>query len=103
MILIPNEDQRSKDYAHIADRYRPSHADYTYQIKYGLRDYRGGGRSSARETAARVAAGAIAKLFLRHQQISVNAYVSQVGSLRLEKNYRELDFTQTEGQYRALP
>ena len=96
MILIPNEDQRSKDYSHIADRYRPSHADYTYQIKYGLRDYRGGGRSSARETAARVAAGAVAKLFLQDKKISVNAYVSQVGPLRLEKNYRELDFTQTE-------
>ncbi len=96
MILIPNEDQRSKDYSHIADRYRPSHADYTYQIKYGQRDYRGGGRSSARETAARVAAGAVAKLFLQHKNIEINAYVSQVGSLRLEKPYRELDFTQTE-------
>lgn len=103
MILIPNEDQRSKDYSHIADRYRPSHADYTYQIKYGLRDYRGGGRSSARETAARVAAGAIAKLFLQHKNISVDAYVSQVGSLRLEKNYRELDFTQTEDNIVRCP
>lgn len=64
-ILIPNEDQRSKDYSHIADKYRPSHADFTYQQKYGIRDYRGGGRSSARETAARVAAGAVAKLFLK--------------------------------------
>ena len=63
MILIPNEDQRSKDYAHIADKFRPSHADYTYHAKYGIRDYRGGGRSSARETAARVAAGAVAKAF----------------------------------------
>lgn len=103
MILIPNEDQRSKDYAHIADRYRPSHADYTYQIKYGLRDYRGGGRSSARETAARVAAGAIAKLFLRDRNISVNAYVSQVGPLRLEKHYRELDFAQTESNMVRCP
>ena len=60
-IVIPNEDQRSKDYSHIQDKFRPSHADYTYQVKYGIRDYRGGGRSSARETAARVAAGAIAK------------------------------------------
>ncbi len=103
MILIPNEDQRSKDYSHIADRYRPSHADYTYQIKYGLRDYRGGGRSSARETAARVAAGAIAKLFLRDKKISVNAYVSQVGSLRLEEDYRELDFAQTESNIVRCP
>ncbi|WDF70137.1 chorismate synthase [Sphingobacterium oryzagri] len=80
-ILIPNEDQRSKDYSHIADKYRPSHADYTYQQKYGIRDYRGGGRSSARETAARVAAGAIAKLFLKTQGIEIFAHVSAVGSL----------------------
>jgi chorismate synthase len=103
MILIPNEDQRSKDYSHIADRYRPSHADYTYQIKYGLRDYRGGGRSSARETAARVAAGAVAKLFLQDKNISVNAYVSQVGPLQLEKNYRELDFAGTENNIVRCP
>ena len=103
MILIPNEDQRSKDYSHIADRYRPSHADYTYQIKYGLRDYRGGGRSSARETAARVAAGAVAKLFLQDKKISVNAYVSQVGTLRLEKNYQELDFSETESNMVRCP
>ena len=103
MILIPNEDQRSKDYSHIADSYRPSHADYTYQIKYGLRDYRGGGRSSARETAARVAAGAIAKLFLRHKHITVNAYVSQVGTLRLEKSYRALDLSKTENNIVRCP
>ena len=64
-IVIENQDQRSKDYSHIAEAFRPSHADYTYEVKYGNRDYRGGGRSSARETAARVAAGAIAKLFLK--------------------------------------
>lgn len=81
-ILIPNEDQRSKDYSHIADKYRPSHADYTYQQKYGIRDYRGGGRSSARETAARVAAGAIAKLYLRSQGIEIFAHVSSVGTLQ---------------------
>ncbi|RZF61581.1 chorismate synthase [Sphingobacterium corticibacterium] len=80
-ILIPNEDQRSKDYSHIADKYRPSHADYTYQQKYGIRDYRGGGRSSARETAARVAAGAIAKLYLESQGIEIFAHVSAVGTL----------------------
>ncbi len=95
-IYIPNEDQRSKDYSHIADKFRPSHADYTYHAKYGVRDYRGGGRSSARETAARVAAGAVAKLFLKHKGIDVQAYVSQVGSLRLEKPYTQLDFSQTE-------
>jgi len=81
-ILIPNEDQRSKDYAHIADKYRPSHADYTYQQKYGIRDYRGGGRSSARETAARVAAGAIAKLFLNRHRIEIFAHVASVGHLQ---------------------
>src|SRR5690606_38046132 len=80
-ILIPNEDQRSKDYSHIADKYRPSHADYTYQQKYGIRDYRGGGRSSARETAARVAAGAMAKLYLKSQGIEIFAHVSAVGTL----------------------
>lgn len=80
-ILIPNEDQRSKDYSHIADKYRPSHADYTYQQKYGIRDYRGGGRSSARETAARVAAGAIAKLYLKSEGIDIFAHVSAVGVL----------------------
>lgn len=96
MILIPNEDQRSKDYSHIADKFRPSHADYTYHTKYGVRDYRGGGRSSARETAARVAAGAVAKLLLKHKGININAYVSQVGALKLEKPYQELDFSKTE-------
>ncbi|MEM8967079.1 MAG: chorismate synthase [Bacteroidota bacterium] len=95
-IYIPNEDQRSKDYSHIADKFRPSHADYTYHTKYGVRDYRGGGRSSARETAARVAAGAVAKLFLKEKGIDVQAYVSQVGNLQLEKHYSELDFSQTE-------
>jgi chorismate synthase len=95
-MLIPNEDQRSKDYDHIAAAYRPSHADYTWQAKYGFRDYRGGGRSSARETAARVAAGAIAKLILQQQGISVQAYVSQVGALALALPYQALDLSQTE-------
>ncbi|MEJ5052973.1 chorismate synthase [Sphingobacterium sp. MYb382] len=80
-ILIPNEDQRSKDYSHISDKFRPSHADYTYQQKYGIRDYRGGGRSSARETAARVAAGAVAKLFLKQHGIEIFAHVSAVGQI----------------------
>jgi chorismate synthase len=95
-IVIYNEDQRSKDYSHIADKYRPSHADYTYQMKYGVRDYRGGGRSSARETAARVAAGAVAKMLLRTAGIEVNAYVSQVGTLKTPKSYKELDFNEIE-------
>jgi len=77
-MIILNENQRSGDYSHIKDSYRPSHADYTYDAKYGFRDYRGGGRSSARETAARVAAGAIAKQMLKHFGIEVLAYVSRV-------------------------
>jgi chorismate synthase len=80
-MLIPNEDQRSKDYTHNVDVFRPSHADYTYQTKYGIRDHRGGGRSSARETAARVAAGALAKLLLKTQGIEVLAHVSSVGTI----------------------
>lgn len=95
-ILIRNEDQKSKDYSHIADKFRPSHADYTFQAKYGIRDYRGGGRSSARETVARVAAGAIAKLLLKHYDITCESYVSQVGALRLEKNYQALDLSKSE-------
>ncbi|MGK0138707.1 MAG: chorismate synthase [Algoriphagus sp.] len=90
-LVIHNEDQRSKDYGHIVDRFRPSHADYTYAAKYGHRDYRGGGRSSARETAARVAAGAIAKTILSEMGIEIAAYVNQVGKLKLDKPYQELD------------
>ena len=89
-MIIMNSDARSKDYSHIADKFRPSHADYTFQAKYGLRDYRGGGRSSARETAARVAAGAVAKLFLKQQGIDVFAYVSQVGKLQMSKSYHQI-------------
>jgi chorismate synthase len=95
-ILIPNADQKSKDYAHIADQFRPSHADYTYFEKYGHRDYRGGGRSSARETAARVAGGAIAKQLLVTKGISIQAYVSQVGALSLEKSYNKLNLDLAE-------
>ena len=95
-LVIMNTDQKSKDYSHISDKFRPSHADYTYFEKFGTRDYRGGGRSSARETAARVAAGSIAKMLLKHYGISVQAYVSQVGDLKLEKTYQELDLNKTE-------
>lgn len=95
-LLIWNEDAKSKDYSHIADKFRPSHADYTYQQKYGYRDYRGGGRSSARETAARVAGGSLAKQFLNTLNIQVFAYVSQVGPLKLEKSYLDLDLSQTD-------
>lgn len=95
-MVIMNEDQRSKDYGHIADKFRPSHADFTYTTKYGIRDYRGGGRSSARETAARVAAGAVAKLLLRKLGVEVYAYVKQVGKLKLEKPYWELDLSKID-------
>lgn len=91
---IHNTNQKSKDYSHIKDSYRPSHADYVYDKKYGFRDYRGGGRSSARETASRVVAGAIAKQFIA--SIKINAFVSQVGPLKLEKPYQELDFSVIE-------
>ncbi len=93
--LIENEDAKSKDYNHITEKFRPSHADYTYQMKYGHRDPRGGGRSSARETAARVFAGAIAQIFLRENGIQVFAYVSQVGTICSSRNYLELDLSKT--------
>jgi chorismate synthase len=85
-LLIENTDQRSKDYGKIAETFRPGHADYTYQQKYGFRDYRGGGRSSARETAMRVAAGAIAKKYMQEQLgIEVRGYLSQLGPIKIEK------------------
>jgi chorismate synthase len=93
---IENTNQKSNDYEHIKDTFRPSHADFTYQQKYGIRDYRGGGRSSARETACRIVGGAIAKLYLKHLNISIQAYVSQVGQIKLNKSYKELDLTKTE-------
>jgi chorismate synthase len=95
-IVISNTDQRSKDYSHIAQQYRPSHADFTYDIKYGVRDYRGGGRSSARETAARVAAGAIAKLILRNIGVNITAYVSKVGKITLTTPYDALNLAIAE-------
>jgi chorismate synthase len=95
-ILIKNQDQKSKDYDHIKDVFRPSHADFTYQKKYGIRDYRGGGRSSARITAGWVAAGAIAKQILKQVGMKCQAYVSQVGELKLEKKHTELDLSKTD-------
>lgn len=92
--IIPNENNKSKDYDVYENVYRPSHADYVYQQKYGIRDHKGGGRSSARETACRVVAGAIAKLFLK--DITIQAYVSSVGSVRLNKSYKELDLSLIE-------
>jgi len=101
-IVIENQDQRSKDYSHIAETFRPSHADYTYEAKYGIRDYRGGGRSSARETAARVAAGAIAKLYLKNLGIEINAFVSQVGEIKAP-HYTSLDLSKTEDNIVRCP
>lgn len=101
-LVIANKDQRSKDYSHIADQFRPSHADYTYQQKYGIRDYRGGGRSSARETAARVAAGAIAKMVLKQHNVKIDAYVSKVGDIQAPQ-YTELDLTQIESNIVRCP
>jgi chorismate synthase len=91
---ISNTDQKSKDYSHIKDSYRPSHADYVYDEKYGIRDFRGGGRSSARETACRVVAGAIAKQFLN--PIFIKAYVSSVGTIKLESDPSTVDLTNIE-------
>ncbi len=98
---IRNANQKSKDYSHIKDSFRPSHADYTYTQKYGVRDYRGGGRSSARETASRVVAGAIAKQVLG--DLKINAYVSGVGHIKLEKGHTELDFSLTESNIVRCP
>ncbi len=92
--IIPNSNQKQSDYAHLKEAFRPSHADFTYEKKYGIRDYRGGGRSSARETACRVVAGAIAKQVI--SSIKINAFVSSVGSLFIDKPYQELDFSRIE-------
>ena len=92
--IIPNTNQKSDDYSHIKDSYRPSHADYVYQKKYGIRDYRGGGRSSARETASRVVAGAVAKQII--SDIKITAFVSSVGEIFIDKMYQELDFNLIE-------
>ncbi|MEN8927698.1 MAG: chorismate synthase [Flavobacteriales bacterium] len=93
---IQNEDNKSKDYSHLKGNYRPSHADFTTQEKYGIRDYRGGGRASARETACRVVGGAIAKQFLEKEGIKINAYVSAVGEIKTEKSWQYLDFEKIE-------
>lgn len=93
--MIENTNAKSKDYEHLKDTYRPSHADYTYQEKYGHRDYRGGGRSSARETASRVVAGALAKIYLKSIGIDIQAYVDQVGKIRIPEN-ETIDLTEVE-------
>ncbi|WP_313807383.1 chorismate synthase [Flavobacterium sp.] len=99
--VIPNENQKSDDYSHIKDTYRPSHADYVYEKKYGIRDYRGGGRSSARETASRVVVGAIAKQLM--PEIKINAFVSSVGDIFIDKPYQALDFSLTESNAVRCP
>ena len=91
--IIKNEDAKSKDYSHLKDTFRPSHADFTYQAKYGIRDYRGGGRSSARETANWVVAGAIAQQILTKVGVQIKAYVSAVGNIKLNKCHKELDLS----------
>src|SRR5690606_15728925 len=99
--VIQNENQRPKDYDHLEDVYRPSHADYTYSKKYGHRDFRGGGRSSARETACRVVAGAIAKQFLEAKGIRIEAFVSQVGNITLEGDLVNLPLPKVENSVRC--
>ena len=100
---IWNADQNSKDYNELENIYRPSHADYTYQKKYGIRDHRGGGRSSARETVARVVAGAIAKLALQQLNIDIKAYTSQVGPIKLSGHYQDYDLSQIESNKVRCP
>jgi chorismate synthase len=92
--IIPNENQKTEDYSHLKDTYRPSHADYVYEKKYGIHDYRGGGRSSARETACRVVGGAVAKQII--PDITINAFVSSVGNIFIDKPYQDLDFSLIE-------
>ncbi|MFN2429170.1 MAG: chorismate synthase [Cryomorphaceae bacterium] len=99
--LIPNSDQRSKDYSTLKDVFRPSHADFVYEKKYGRRDHRGGGRSSARETATRVAAGAIAKQFLALDKTEIRAFVSAIGSVKLRVPEEEIDWSKAENELRC--
>lgn len=94
--MIKNQNQHSSDYDNLKDIYRPSHADYSYHQKYGVRDYRGGGRSSARETVARVVAGAVAKLYLKQRGIGIIAYTSQVGDVKLDGDYKNYDLSTIE-------
>jgi chorismate synthase len=99
--IIPNENQKTEDYSHLKDSFRPSHADYVYEKKYGIHDYRGGGRSSARETASRVVGGAIAKQIISN--IKINAFVSSVGDVFIDKPYQDLDFSLIESNVVRCP
>jgi chorismate synthase len=94
--IIWNKDQKPEDYDQLKELYRPSHADFTYDQKYGFRDYRGGGRSSARETACRVVGGALAKLLLAQAKITIKAFVTQIGNIRLEKEPHKIDLSSIE-------
>ncbi|WP_192823472.1 chorismate synthase [Rufibacter sp. LB8] len=102
-LVVFNKDQASHDYSHIENAFRPSHADYTYTAKYGSRDHRGGGRSSARETLARVAAGVLAQKFLAEQGIEISAYVSQVGTIFAPADYAEMDLSQVDSNIVRCP
>lgn len=101
--LIRNEDQKSRDYSHIKDKFRPSHADFTFLEKYGIRDYRGGGRSSARETACRVVGGAIAKVLLAATGVQIDAYVSRIENLFVGKGWEELDLGKIDSNIVRCP
>lgn len=101
--IIRNENQKSEDYDHLEDAYRPSHADYTYDKKYGIRDHKGGGRASARATVSSVVGGAIAKLLLSKYGIKISAYTSQVGEVKLLKSYKDLDLSKTESNAVRCP
>jgi chorismate synthase len=102
-IFIRNKDTKSEDYLHLKDVYRPNHADFTYEEKYGIRDYRGSGRASARETVARVLGGAVAQLLLGHHQISIHAFVSSVGPISLDKNINAIDLSSIEDSIVRCP
>lgn len=100
--IIKNENQRSRDYDHLAEAYRPSHADYTFDKKFGIRDFRGGGKSSARETVNWVVAGSLARQLLP-KEVQINAYVSSVGEIFCEKPYQDLDFSKIESNAVRCP
>lgn len=101
--LVFNKDHKPQDYEHLKEVYRPSHADFTYEIKYGIRDYRGSGRASARETLARVIAGAVAKLFLRQYNIQVYAYVKSIGEIEIPQEKVPVDLSKTESNIVRCP
>lgn len=101
--VIKNENQKSQDYDHLQDAYRPSHADYTYDAKYGFRDHTGGGRASARATVSSVVGGAIAKLLLKKHGLTITAYTSQVGDIKLLKSYKDLNLSKVESNEVRCP